>query len=508
MGSDKLDRFGPPALGALSGLLYALSIPKAGLFYLAWIALVPLLLSLSFSWNQKQLLTAGLIAGLLSATARTYWISETLQLYGNLPLAVAVPTNVLLIAYMALYSAAFIVCSSRISFQRPYFSWYAAAVWTLLEWMQNWMISGFPWQLVGYSQYPNLPFLQWASIFGIYGLSFVIALFNAALAQALHYRSVRSYLLIPSALLLLIIAWGNSRLDRLDNAQAPSIRIGVVQGNISQDRKWKVNRLEWTTEHYAQLTRLLVRHDPALIIFPETALPYYFNDPFYAPYRQRIGELARETGIPLLVGSLEGEIGKGSAPIYNRAFMLDGEGKVTGTADKVHLVPFGEYLPMPYLFQYLEGLTAESGQFAHGQSHRTIALPERDISVGPFICYESIFPEITRELTLLGADILVNTTNDAWFGQTAAPYQHFAMSIIRAVETGRAVVRAANTGISGVIQPSGRIQYMTGLEETTTFVEEVPLNREDTLYTRFGNSILALCVLLLALGEWKRRSDA
>ncbi|MEC7227482.1 MAG: hypothetical protein VXW00_11480, partial [Candidatus Latescibacterota bacterium] len=147
MGSDTLDRFGPPALGALSGLLYALSIPKAGLFYLAWIALVPLLWALSFSWNPKQLLTAGLVAGLLSATARTYWISETLQLYGNLPLAIAVPTNLLLIAYMALYSAAFIVCCRRISFQQPHFSWYAAAVWTLLEWMQNWMISGFPWQL-------------------------------------------------------------------------------------------------------------------------------------------------------------------------------------------------------------------------------------------------------------------------------------------------------------------------------------------------------------------------
>tara|TARA_Y100001933_G_scaffold112373_1_gene112595 strand:+ start:180 stop:1706 length:1527 start_codon:yes stop_codon:yes gene_type:complete len=508
MGPVKLDRFGPPTLGALSGLLYALSIPKAGLFYLAWVALVPLIGALAFSKNRTQLLTTGLLAGLISATARTYWISETLQLYGNLPLAVAIPTNVLLIAYMALYSVAFVWCCSRIAFHHPHFSWYAAGVWTLLEWMQNWMISGFPWQLIGYSQYPNLPFLQWASISGIYGLSFVIALFNSALAQALYHRSIRRYLLIPCTLLLLIIAWGSSRLNQLDTTQVSSVRIGVVQGNISQDRKWKVNRLEWTTDHYTELTRSVAQQDPVLVIFPETALPYYFNDPFYTHYRQRIMQLTQETGVPLLVGSLEGEIGNKSAPVYNRAFMLNADGQIAGTADKVHLVPFGEYLPMPYIFQYLEGLTAESGQFAHGQSHRTIALPSQDISIGPFICYESIFPEITRELTLLGADILVNTTNDAWFGQTAAPYQHFAMSIIRAVETGRAVVRAANTGISGVIQPSGRIQYMTGLEETTTFVEEVPIHRENTLYTRFGNSILALCVLVLVLGEWKRRSDA
>ena len=137
MGLVNLDRFGTPTLGALSGLLYALSIPKAGLFYLAWVALVPLIGALAFSRNQTQLLTTGLLAGLISATARTYWISETLQLYGNLPLAVAIPTNVLLIAYMALYSVAFVWCCSRIAFHHPHFSWYAAGVWTLLEWMQN-----------------------------------------------------------------------------------------------------------------------------------------------------------------------------------------------------------------------------------------------------------------------------------------------------------------------------------------------------------------------------------
>lgn len=495
-------------LGGLSGLLYALSIPRAQLFYLAWIALVPLFCARLVLPTRSQLIAAGWMAGLVAATARTYWISETLQLYGNVPLAVAIPTNGLLIVYMAGYCALFMAACARQAFASPLFAPYAAAVWTLLEWMQNWMLSGFPWQLLGYSQCANLPVLQLASVGGIYALSFVLVLFNAALSQALYYRNLRRYILLPSALVLLAIAWGTHRLSALDSTAAPSLRVGVVQGNISQDRKWKVNRLEWTTQHYAELTLSLANRHPDLIIFPETALPFYFNDPLYSAYQQRIRALPPATGIPLLVGSLEGQFGDRTVPTYNRAFMLDTRGETVGTADKVHLVPFGEFLPFPTLFQYLEGLTAESGQFTPGQSHRTMAIPGVQATLGVFVCYESIFPEITRELTQLGANFLVNATNDAWFGRSAAPHQHFAMSIARAVETGRSVVRAANTGISGVIEPSGRVRFMTGLFETTTFVEDVPLHAEHTPYVRYGDVLIALCALLFVYGEMERRRRA
>lgn len=487
------------ALGLVSGLLYAASIPKPDAFFLAWIALVPLILALAYLPPALYIPT-GFIAGCIAATGRTYWISETLQLYGNLPAAIAFVTTALLILYMALYTAAFMALCKRLDFSSPLFAWAAAALWTLLEWAQNWMLSGFPWQLFGYSQYLNLPFVQWASISGIYGLSFVLVLFNAALAQALYFRRL-SLLGLPLLLVIAIHAWGYFHLQTLDNTPAPTLRVGVVQGNISQDRKWKVNRLEWTTHHYASLARELAQkapqEAPELIIFPETALPFYFDDPFYSPYRQEIRDLSNEIKIPLLVGSLEGRIGEANTPTYNRAFMLDTEGETSGFADKVHLVPFGEFLPFPEIFQYLEALTAESGQFAHGLAHRTIRLPNSDIHLGVFICYESIFPEISRTLTGLDVDFLVNTTNDAWFGHTAAPYQHFAMAIVRAVETGRSVVRAANTGISAVIAPSGRVQFSTELFETTSFVQPVALYKQQTLYTRYGNWILWCCGIVL-----------
>jgi len=173
-------------------------------------------------------------------------------------------------------------------------------------------------------------------------------------------------------------------------------------------------------------------------------------------------------------------------------------GTIVDFADKVHLVPFGEYLPLSFIFQYLEGLTAESGAFLPGEKHKTLLLPGSALRAGVFICYESIFPEITRQLALLGASFLVNTTNDAWFGVTAAPYQHFAMVAVRAAETGRPVLRAANTGISGLIASTGRILRATDLLETTAFSVRLQPRNELTFYVRHGDILIALCALLLA----------
>ena len=491
-----------PAL--LSGLLFVVSIPKLDQYYLAWICLLPLFLARHWLPAQSHF-ALGLVAGLAWATGRTYWITETLQLYGALSWATAAATNALLILYMALYLACFVAVCRRLDFSSPLFAWSAAGVWVLLEWVQNWMLSGFPWQLLGYSQYLNLPFLQWAAITGVYGLSFLIVLFNAALAQALSHRAFISYLSLPLFLLVAVHLWGFYRLHNAPDPPAASLRVGVVQGNIPQDRKWKVNRLAWTARHYAALTRdLAAAEKPALIIYPETALPLYFGDPLYATYVDSITALAPELGTPMLVGSLKGDSQDRAAPVYNRAFLLNAQGEVVDYADKVHLVPFGEFLPFPSIFQYLGGLTAESGIFARGARHKALRLPRSGTSFGVFICYESIFPEITRALMAQDPDFLVNATNDAWFGTTAAPHQHFAQTVLRAVESGRAVVRAANTGISGLIEPSGRIAYRTPLFATVGFAIDVPLHQGQTIYTRWGDWPLMFCALALTLAAARK----
>jgi len=292
-------------------------------------------------------------------------------------------------------------------------------------------------------------------------------------------------------------AFGSIRLAQDLTGSGEVTRIGIVQGNVSQDMKWKSNRSSLTTERYVELTRQLASSEKVdLIIFPETALPFWFRDPSRARQHQQIVDLAREISTPLLVGSLGFDRNRGN--LYNSGFLVDESGLIRDTTHKIHLVPFGEYLPLPWLFQFMEGLTAESGQFAPGEEgHKILNVPGSDLPFGVFICYESIFPEISRTLAAGGASFLVNTTNDAWFGETAAPYQHLSMAVLRAVETGLPIVRVANTGISALISPRGRVEGATALFETVTKVVSVIPGTGTTFYVRHGDWFLVLCALFL-----------
>ena len=484
--------------GGLSGLLYWGSIPPIDIHWLVWISLVPCLL-VARSAPRGIVIAASLIGGLAAASGRVYWITETLQVFGALPFSIALMTNALLVIYLALYPLCFFYICSRMRFNATGFAWAAASLWVLLEWAQTWVITGFPWELLGYSLYLNPPLLQLASLTGVFGLSFLIVLVNAAIVQILLFKGDLLRLGLPPLLLLLAtLSFGYYRLHKLPEEGTSTLEIGIVQGNFTQHEKWNPKRLERTIKRYVDLTRsLAASRQMDLIVFPETALPYYFRDPGFASQSRQITDLARELGTPVLVGSLEGYRGSGKPP-YNRAFLIDGKGKIRDFADKVHLVPFGEYIPLPFLFQYLEGLTAESGAFAKGEAHKALSLPNSDLHFGVFICYESIFPEITRTLAGLGSSFLINTTNDAWFGRSAAPYQHFSMVVVRAVETGLPILRAANTGISGLVSPRGEILKATPLFETMAFVVSLEPRSAKTLYVQYGNVLVLFCALFLA----------
>ena len=448
----------------------------------------------------------GLVCGIAAGAGRIYWIAETLENYGGLNQVQALASTAALVVYLALYPALFFLICRSLPSGSPFFSWLAASVWVLLDWAQSWILTGFPWQQIGYSQHGNLSVLQFASVAGIYGLSFAVVLVNSAVAQAILVPRRLSFCAGPVLIGMVgLVAYGNHRLATIPGEPSASAhaRVAVIQGSIPQDAKWKEDRQRRTTEHYIELTRNFLAENPGesydLIVFPETALPYYLTDPFFEEYRERVSGLARQLETPILVGSLEGRRGDPGHPIYNRAFLMDRRGELIDFADKVHLVPFGEYLPLPQLFSYLDQLTAESGRFTHGDSHRALALPEGDLRLGIFICYESIFPGITRTLALDGANLLINTTNDAWFGYTSAPYQHMAMAAVRAVESGLPLVRAANTGISGAVAPDGRILGATELFQTTAIDVTLPSPAPATFYVRNGNVLLLLCALGLAV---------
>ena len=496
-------------LGALSGSLYWLSIPRIDAYWWAWLCLLPCFLVVRLG-SRRQLVVAAATAGLVAAIGRVYWITDTLQLYGGLSFPVSLATNALLVAYLALYPVTFCLGCSGLRFASPLFGWAAASFWVLLEWVQTWMISGFPWELLGYSQYLNRPLVQVASVTGVYGLSFLIVLVNATLSQLLVLRTRWLALAGPPFLLLVVaLGFGYHRLGALCYEEGPTLKVGIVQGNFSQDLKWKTDRFRQTTERYVRLTRELAagaRMD--LVVFPETALPFFFRAPRFADHYRQVVDLARQIHTPILVGSLDVERSAGQRQVYNRAFLVDADGDIVGTADKVHLVPFGEYLPLPFLFQYLEGLTRESGAFAHGEAHATLSLPAADVDFGVFICFESIFPGITRTLARKGAAFLITTTNDAWFGRSSAPHQHFSMAVLRAVETGRPVLRVANTGISGLISPSGEILARTELFETAVLTVDLHPRAGLTPYARYGNVLLVLSAALLAGVAYRQRRVA
>ena len=400
------------------------------------------------------------------------------------------------------------------------FPWLAGATWALMDWVQTWLLSGFPWDILGTTQYRTPLVAAFAALAGVHGLSFVIVACNSGMVLILCQR--RQQWLAGSsavaAVVVLVCGWGAYHLRALScETLSPPLRIGIVQGNIRQDVKWDPGWKGATTDKYIALTRQLIQKaGPVdLIIWPETALPFRFDDAEHTAYRRAVTQLAMDLDTPLLVGSLGTVSPNGATGLYNRAFLIDRDGHLAASGDKVHLVPFGEYLPLPWLFDYMRGLTAQSGAFDAGQEHAVISLPGRDsgsgsIPMGLFVCYESNFPSITRELARKGAGLLVNTTNDAWFGTTAAPYQHFAMVVMRAVETGRSVVRAANTGISGAIGPDGRVLEATKLFTTDDVVVDIHPRQAQTPYVRYGDVIIGVSAMvwvwfLLSLVRCRRR---
>ncbi|HCL28769.1 MAG TPA: apolipoprotein N-acyltransferase [Candidatus Latescibacteria bacterium] len=515
-----LGRFAHLVAGALSGLLYGLSLPKADLGGLAWISLFPVLIFAvreqgPSSGAATRALASGLVFGIVACTFRVYWIVETLGLYGGLNQSAAVATTALLILYLALYPMLFV---GSLHLTRPGygFAWLAAAAWALLDWVQTWMLSGFPWAVLGTTQYQQPQILHFAALAGVHGLSFLIVAVNAGLAQLLFAQRGKQRLAGAIAVLLpatLILSWSAFHQRALEAERTGDpIRIGIVQGNIHQDVKWNPQRAQSTTRKYVDLTRRLAHSSGPLdlILWPETALPFHFDDDSHAIYRDAVRKLAMEIDTPLLVGSLGTSSVEGHPGLFNRSFLIGRDGGLQAYGDKVHLVPFGEYLPLPWLFNYMQELTAQSGRFDPGKQHAVIPLRDRGPNMGLFICYESIFPSITRELARRGAGFLVNTTNDAWFGVTAAPYQHFAMVVLRAVETGRPIVRAANTGISGEIAADGRVELATKLLTTDTVIVELSPRMSLTPYVRYGDVVFVLSggiwggFLLLFIG--RRRS--
>ncbi len=488
-----------PAL--VSGVLLCLALPgSGGLWPLLFIALVPLLLALRTA-SPGQAIRYGLATGLVHYLSLLYWIVIVLGRYGGLPWYFSYPALLLLALVQSLFVVVFAV-SARLLLTSPFLAlWALPGIWVGLDWIRSFLFTGFPWMDLGYGLWHVPRLIQISDITGHYGVTFLLLLVNALLTLLLtEGRWARRLALLTPVVLLLLAAGGYSawRWQSLQGRIETSLPIGVVQGNIDQSKKWLPEEQRATVMGYIRQTDSLFNgKKPSLVVWPESALPFFPED---NPLTADLRRLTMDRRIGLLTGAPWYTIinlKKRQVRYYNSALLINSEGDLAGQYFKTHLVPFGEYVPLKKFLWFLAPLVQTVGDFTPGTIEKPIRFGKARIGV--LLCYESIFPEIAEKWVKAGANVLINLTNDAWYGKSSAPHQSFAMTVFRAVETRRSVVRAANTGISGFVDPLGRVRMQSEIFVPWQATEDVVLSDEVPFVVTHGHLFAPLC-LFLGLG--------
>ncbi len=442
---------------------------------------------------------AGFAVGSLAAAGNLYWAALPIHDYGNVAWALALPAPVLLAMALGAYAAVYAVVV-RFAYPRlsPWlFGPLAGLAWASMEMARGTFFTGFPWIVLSAAFSPWPAAIQGAAFVGAYGLAGLMAALAVWLAMPGPLSRPGLVAVLLGAGLFFL---GNQRLDA-PPARDGAAHVTIIQGNIDQSRKWDPAVQNETVDAYLNLTRQAIKDAPTdLVIWPETAMPFYFQD--HDALAKRLIDFSAASAVPLVFGAPAYErLPGGGHVLFNRAY-LAGPGGLEASYDKEHLVPFGEYVPLGSILTFVHKLVEGVGDFRPGRSQG----PLRDgrLALGMLICYEAIFPELAQERVSAGANLLVNISNDAWFGDSAAPHQHLDQALLRAVEQGRALIRGTNTGISAVIDPRGRIMAQGGLFTALALpCPEVPIVSETTWFHRhYALVAWGIPGLLLALLAW------
>jgi apolipoprotein N-acyltransferase len=490
------------AILAAAAFFTALSFPRTDWSLTPWVLVTPLLVVATFT-PPRTAFWWGLLYGGVFFLVLLRWLNFTFRVYSTIPGPLVLLPTILLAGYCAFWIAAVAWAVSRVAAR-----WSTSAAlllapffWIAAEWLRGHLLGGFPWGTLGYSQYLQLRVIQVAELGGVHAVSFLLLAVNAALAGCLllTWRRALAGAVAAGVLVLATLVFGNARLQ--DSTVRPTTRVTLMQPSIEQPVKWEPKHAVETLSIYFALTRQAAAERPDLLVWPETASPTILRqDP------QLLGALrtvSAELRAPLLIGSLDAE---GNPPRFrNTAFVLTDQG-IVGRYDKIHLVPFGEFVPLSGVIGFVRGWAEFISELEPGT--RTVVFPGPPAPYGVVICYEGIFPDLVRDFVRNGARLMVNMTNDAWFGRTSGPEQHLSMYPFRAVEHRVSVVRAANTGVSAFITPSGRIVRRMNLYERGLLTESVPLRVGKTLFTRLGDwpGLLALAASAAALALTRRAS--
>ena len=487
----------PTACALLSGLLLIFCFPRPHLTLLAWVALAPLLAVCTYRRSRARLFLYGYLAGILFFAGTCYWIMIVMQRYGHLSWPAAFGILTLFVLFFALHLGAFTLAMGELARRWQHAAlWSAPFLWVTLEWVRTYIISGFPWNLLGYAVAPHVGWVQPAAYTGIYGVSFLVVGVNALVAAWWLAPTRRRSVTLAVVVLALAVAWGWGRWLPAVETTAEVI---LVQTNLPQQDEFDP---QWVGHHPEELqdieqrTRAAVQENPrarpALIVWPEVPVSFYFHhDPVL---RARLLGLAQATRSDFLLGVVDYRPdADGVQHPYNSAVLLSPAGGFVSQYDKIHLVPFGEFLPLARWLGFLGRLVEEVSDFQPGRRH--VVMPSQEGRLAIFICYEAVFPALVRQFVQRRAEVLVNISNDGWFGRSAAPAQHLNMARVRAVETRRFLLRATNTGITAVVDPYGRIVAQAPAFTRTVLRAGFSPRRELTWYVQYGDWFASLSAL-------------
>jgi apolipoprotein N-acyltransferase len=519
-------------LVVLSAILQVIIFPLPGIYVLSWFALAPLILALLRSRPAGELEIAGSLrlrpatpvqgfllgytCGILWYAGTCYWIYDTMRQYGGLSAPEALLALFLFCCYLGLYHGLFgwlvsVLAGSGRDFRRPLVI--APFLWVAVE-LARTRITGFPWNLLGIAQVDNLALCRIAASTGVYGISLEISLVNVALAAAfLVPREKRGAMLAAALAAAAVLQAG--RLVDAPPAKADHAAL-LVQQNIPVSAEWTPANLQQTLNELTELTVKSVATSPmkiSLVVWPESPAPFFTNDP---RFREALSAMARDTKTWTVAGTIgtasSAGAGGRSSPVFNSAAWISPSGEWTARYDKIHLVPFGEYLPFPSLFSFAGGLTKEVGEFQPGTTRSPLEGGEQRLGV--FICYESIFPDEVRQFADQGAQVFVNISNDGWYGDSGAYAQHLNQTRMRAIENDRWLLSATDTGVTASIDPWGQVVARVARKQRTTLIAPYALSSVTTFYTRHGDwfayacAIISIGALLTRFTFFKNRKKA
>jgi apolipoprotein N-acyltransferase len=501
------------AAALVLGALATLAMPPVHAVPVLLIAVPGLILLIDHSRGPFHALVIGLLFGFGHFVAGVYWVAESMlavpTFFGwTLPLVIAVSVGGLA-ALLAPFPAFAALLARALWPAGPARVLVLAIAWTVGEWLRGWVLSGFPWNLIAYSWAFSDPMNQFAALTGSWGLSFITMAVGGLPALLIDWRGraadgavqrpARALTALALGAVVLAVVWidGAIRLAGAVDEMVPGVRLRLVQANVDPGEKGNTDQRAGILErHMALTTQTPGFTEVTHVVWPETATLFLLErEPVL---RARLGEVAPPGGV-LITGVVRGAPQSGPLEhVWNSLAAIDHAGALVASYDKFHLVPFGEYVPARGLLPFLSKFTPGAIDFSAGPGPRTLRLPGLP-PVGPLICYEAIFPGQVVDRSDRPAWLL-NLTNDGWFGTSSGPYQHFASARLRAVEEGLPLVRAANTGISGVVDPYGRVLVQTALGEMRVLDVALPRPLPGlTPYARFGDGATAALLVVAAL---------